>query len=302
MTIPNFIDTHHHLWDLTNNSYPWLDDGIDHFVGDYEKIRKNYLIKDFFNSVGDLPIKKSVHVQAEWDPSSDPSNETKWLQGIANDEDSKGMPNAIIGFANFRLKNIDEVLNRHSRFPNWRGIRQMLNWDDIRPNFRFAESANLISDHKWRKGFKLLEKYDASFDLQIWPWQLEESLNLASKFPNIFIILNHTGMPIDSSEMGINLWKKGLKILAKADNVAVKISALGMMNKNWTTSSIRPFVMDTIEVFGDKRCMFASNFPVDSLFSDYKTLWDSYDYITRDFTQTERSKLIMLNAERIYRI
>ncbi len=302
MTIPEFIDTHHHLWDLSINSYPWLDDGIDHFVGDYEKIRKNYLISDFINSVGGLPIKKSVHVQAEWDPSLDPSGETKWLQSIADNEKSRGMPNAIIGFANLHKKNVDEILERHSSFPNWRGIRQMLNWDDKRPNLRFAESGNLITDERWIKGYKLLEKYNASFDLQVWPWQLQECLSLARKFPNIFIILNHTGMPIDLSPDGIGLWKKGLKILAQADNVAVKISALGMMNKNWTKATIEPFVIETIETFGPKRCMFASNFPVDSLFSDYKTLWKSFDQITKSFTKTERNQMFMLNAERIYRI
>ena len=302
MTIPNFIDTHHHLWDLGNNSYPWLDEGIDHFVGDYEKIRKDYLISDFINSVEDLPIKKSVHVQAEWDPSLDPSGETKWLQGVADDEKSRGMPNAIIGFVNLQEKTADEILERHSNFPNWRGIRQMLNWDDQRPNFRFAESGKLITDERWIKGYKLLEKYNASFDLQVWPWQLQECLDLAKKFPNIFIILNHTGMPIDLSISGINLWKKGLRVLAKADNVAVKISALGMMNKNWTKTSIDPFVMETIEIFGSKRCMFASNFPVDSLFSDYKTIWRSFDEITKDFTKTERKQMFMENAERIYRI
>ena len=243
MTIPEFIDTHHHLWDLSINSYPWLDDGIDHFVGDYEKIRKNYLISDFINSVGGLPIKKSVHVQAEWDPSLDPSGETKWLQIIADNEKYRGIPNAIIGFANLHKKNVDEILERHSSFPNWRGIRQMLNWDDKRPNLRFAESGNLITEERWIKGYKLLEKYNASFDLQVWPWQLQECLSLARKFPNIFIILNHTGMPIDLSPDGIGLWKKGLKILAQADNVAVKISALGMMNKNWTKATIDPYVI-----------------------------------------------------------
>ena len=28
------IDTHHHLWDLENNRYPWLQTPIDHFAGD----------------------------------------------------------------------------------------------------------------------------------------------------------------------------------------------------------------------------------------------------------------------------
>ena len=49
MSVPPFIDTHHHLWDLENNSYPWLQEGIDHFVGDYSHIRKSYLIEDLIS-------------------------------------------------------------------------------------------------------------------------------------------------------------------------------------------------------------------------------------------------------------
>jgi predicted TIM-barrel fold metal-dependent hydrolase len=37
--------------------------------------------------------------------------------------------------------------------------------------------------------------------------------------------------------------------------------------------SIRPFVLQTIEAFGVSRCMFASNFPVDKLYSDFDTLY-----------------------------
>ena len=39
------IDAHHHLWNLDQNYYPFLCDKIDKdfFLGDYSKIRKNYL-------------------------------------------------------------------------------------------------------------------------------------------------------------------------------------------------------------------------------------------------------------------
>ena len=59
---------------------------------------------------------------------------------------------------------------------------------------------------------------------------------------------------------------------------------------------------EAVELFGVERCMFASNFPVDSLFSDYKTLWLAYDEITSDFSVSERSKLFFDNAEKYYRI
>ena len=75
-----------------------------------------------------------------------------------------------------------------------------------------------------------------------------------------------------------------------------------MLDQKWTTDSITPFVLDMIDILGVDRCMFASNFPVDSLFSDYATVWNAYDEITSDFTEEERTKLFRTNAEKCYRI
>ena len=90
--------------------------------------------------------------------------------------------------------------------------------------------------------------------------------------------------------------------MGTAPNVSGKISALGMLDQTWTTDSIRPFVLDMIDILGVDRCMFASNFPVDSLFSDYATVWNAYDEITADFSDEERTKLFHDNAEKYYRI
>jgi hypothetical protein len=44
------IDPHHHLWDLEHYRYPWLQDGVAPIVfGDYEPIRKSYLIENFLD-------------------------------------------------------------------------------------------------------------------------------------------------------------------------------------------------------------------------------------------------------------
>ena len=109
-------------------------------------------------------------------------------------------------------------------------------------------------------------------------------------------------MPIKRKSEDIKLWKKGLMFLAKEPNISVKISALGMLDQNWTVDSIKPFVLETINICGVEKCMFASNFPVDSMFSNYRTLWEAYDEITSGFSQNERSALFSKNAERYYRI
>ena len=300
--IPEFIDTHHHLWDLENNPYPWLTEPIDHFVGDYSAIRNSWLISDLHAGAKNVPLVKSVHVQAEWDHNLDPVGETTWLQCVAADPDSQGMPNAIVGFANLSDPDVESILERHASHANWRGIRHMLNWSDDKVNFRFAESGGLMSDRQWRKGFELIGKFSGSFDLQVWPWQLEEAAKLGNDIPEVPMILNHTAMPIGRSPGELREWRKGLESLGRAPNVSAKISALGMLDQTWNVESIAPFVLDTIDILGVDRCMFASNFPVDSLFSDYETVWNAYDEITRDFTDSERAKLFRTNAEKYYRI
>ncbi len=300
--IPELIDTHHHLWDLENNPYPWLTEPIDHFVGDYSAIRNSWLISDLHAGAKNVPLVKSVHVQAEWDHNLDPVGETTWLQCVADDPDSQGMPNAIVGFANLSDPDVESILERHASHANWRGIRHMLNWSDDKANFRFAEAGGLMSDRQWRKGFELIGKFGGSFDLQVWPWQLKEAAKLGNDIPEVPMILNHTAMPIGRSPGELREWRKGLESLGRAPNVSAKISALGMLDQTWNVESIAPFVLDTIDILGVDRCMFASNFPVDSLFSDYETVWKAYDEITYGFTDSERAKLFRTNAEKYYRI
>ena len=67
-----------------------------------------------------------------------------------------------------------------------------------------------------------------------------------------------------------------MRALGAQPNVWVKISGLGMVDWRWTEDSIRPFVLKTIELFGPDRCMFASNFPVDKLYSSFDALYGTF--------------------------
>lgn len=91
-----------------------------------------------------------------------------------------------------------------------------------------------------------------------------------------------------------------MKKLAAFENLAVKISGIGMFDRTWTLESLRPFVEYTIETFGSNRCMFGSNFPVDGMMSGYSRLWHAYSEITKSYSDDERAQLFAGNAERIY--
>lgn len=295
-------DPHHHLWDLEKHHYPWLKNPVDHFAGDYSPIRKTYLVGDFLADARGVDLVRSVHLQAEFDHEDDPVTETAWLQSVHDDPRSRGFPHACVGYADLLAPDIDDVLARHAGYPLMRGIRYILNYAERESRLRFAPRGDLMRDRQWRSGYRLLAKYQMSFDLQVWPWQLAEAAGLAREVPEVPVVLDHTGLPIDRSRAGLDVWRRGMRELASAPQAAVKISGLGMFERGFKAEDIKPFVLDTIDIFGVERCMFASNFPVDRLASSYRHLWESYDSITAKFSQAERERLFHDNAVGFYRL
>jgi predicted TIM-barrel fold metal-dependent hydrolase len=265
--------------------------------GDYSAIRKDYLIGDFLADIKNQNVVKTVHLQVEYD-HNDPVAETRWLQSVA---DEHGYPHGIVGFADLASPNAQAVIEEHCQYKNVRGIRQCLNFHRD-PVKTFIDSPHLMSDPQWRRGYALLKQHGLSFDLQLYYTQMEEALALARDFPDTPMVLNHTGMPVDRKPEEIEAWEKSMTLLASADNVLCKISGLGMGDWKWTVDSIRPFVLHAIEAFGVERCMFASNFPVDQLFSSYDDVFNAFKEITRHFSAHERAALFHDNAERVYRL
>ena len=294
------VDPHVHLWDLEQNSYPWLEKPADIFIGDYRPIARTHLLSHFDADAGPIEVIKIVHIDAGHDPS-DPVRETRWLQRVAEDPASKGRPNAIIGKADFSRHDVESTLVAHAESPNFRGVRQILNVHSD-PRLDYV-GRYYMAEPAWRERFKLLAKYHLVFDLQLYPHQMRDAARLAADNPDVPIILNHTGMFADRSSVeGWRTWRDGLRALAEQPNVSVKISGMGMLDHHWTTESIRPYVLETIDSFGTDRSMFASNFPVDRLYGSYDVLWTAYAAIVADMTPEETAALFRRNAERIYRI
>jgi predicted TIM-barrel fold metal-dependent hydrolase len=293
------IDAHHHLWDLGHFSYPWLSKRPlpASVAGDVVPIAQNYLLSDYLHDGLGQNLIKSVHVDAGMDPLH-PVTETRWLQSIA---DQHGFPHGIVARAELNLKSVQTVLEQHCEHPNMRGIRHIVNWH-ADPAKTFVQRADLLRDPDWLSGFGLLQRFNLSFDLQLYPSQFADAVVLAQRYPDTTIILNHAGMPVDRGEEAYTYWREGMRRLAAQRNIWVKISGLGMVDWKWTEASIRPYVLDTIDCFGVDRCMFASNFPVDKLYSSFATLYGAFRSIVRSFEEHEQRKLFGETAAKVYRL
>lgn len=293
------VDPHIHLWDLSTHHYPWLANPQTSFVGDARELKHDYLIRDLLRDAGSVAVLKVVHVDANHDPA-DPVEETRWLQGIADGE-GRGMPDGIVAGADLSADNAPQVLEAHAAFANTRGIRQILNVHDD-PLYDYV-GRHYMHEPQWRRHFALLKRYGLSFDLQLYPSQMNDAAALAREHPDTQFIVNHAGMFVDrASPSGYRAWREGMRALAACPNVAVKISGLAMFDHDWTIESFRPYVLETIDTFGCERAMFASNFPVDRLFGSYTAIWNAYARIVADASESEKDALFVRNAERIYRI
>jgi predicted TIM-barrel fold metal-dependent hydrolase len=279
-----FIDAHHHLWDIDLHRYPGLADP-------HSPIARHYRLDNFLADAAEWPLVKSVHVQGEIDRAQSLA-ETAWLQSIA---DERGFPHGIVAFAALQDPRLDQVLQAHAQHANVRGIRQILNPDQCdRPDY--------LSDPAWRAGYARLADYGLSFDLQALPEQFADASAVAAAHPNVPVVVNHTGMPRDQTPAGLIRWRRAMRLLADLPHVSVKISGFGMFDPAWTTASIRPLILETIEIFGVDRCMLASNFPVDKVWASLDRLMEAFEASTADLSAAEQRKLFHDNAERTYRL
>lgn len=296
---PPIVDAHHHLWNVQQNYIPWLCDEplIPFRYGDYSAIRRNYLAADFRRDHGSLDLIASVYIETEWDPA-DPVGETRWLHALAETEN---VPDAMVAQAHLDADDVADVLAAQAQFPLVRGVRHKPVVAKDREAI-VAGTPGAMSDPVWRRGFALLDKHGLSFDLQAPWWHFEEAAALAADFPDTQIIVNHTGLPADRSVAGLEGWRVMMQRLAEQPNVALKISGLGQPGRAWTVADNGPIVREAIRIFGVDRCMFASNFPVDSLVAGYAEIYAGFFQITADFDDDDRLKLFCTNAQRFYRL
>lgn len=293
------IDAHHHLWDLSIARHPWLGDHPEpgFFLGDYSPLKRNYLPADYLRDCAGHNVLATVHCEAEWD-RDDQVGETRWISAI---QAQYGFPNAIVAHAWFHTPNAAEILEQQAGFPLVRGIRSKP-VTVASPAEKLQGGPGTMRDEAWLTGLSRLERYGLSFDLRVPYWHLGEAAAVAAQFPNIPMVLNHTGFPWDRSPEGLKAWRAAVEIIARAPNMHLKISEFGLRDQPWDYESNRAVVREALAIFGIERCMFASNFPVAGLRIGYDALVRAVARMVADLPAAQRDALFWRNAARFYRI
>tara|TARA_B100001123_G_scaffold120950_1_gene140809 strand:+ start:1422 stop:2294 length:873 start_codon:yes stop_codon:yes gene_type:complete len=285
-----FVDAHVHYYDMKHPDlfYAHWQPGVPHPVlgPQIQKLaERSYFAEDYIADTRSSNVIQAVHVQAAIG-SKDPVKETEWLQ---ESFERTGFPNAIVAHADLKYSNVEDVLERHCSFENMKGVRDFSNGD-------------YLVDPSFKEGFSLLEKFDLVSSIAAEWHEMAKVVSLANEFPNIQIVLDHAGLPMERTKEYFEFWRQGILTASKAENIYIKISGLGMGDNNWSVDSIRPYVLHCIDSFGPSRVIFATNWPIDSLWSSYENVVDSYLDIIQDFSSDEKVAMFSANTRNLYSI
>lgn len=293
------FDAHHHFWDLSDGTFPWLTDEYDEtfFLGDYRQMCKDFLPPHYRAATAGFDVIGTVHVEAERS-RLEQVIETEFLTRL---HAKAGLPNAIVGHVFFVQPDCEAVLEGHAKIPLARGVRSKPEIS-AGPGHSVKGQPGTMQDEAWLRGLALLEKFGFSWDLRVPYWHLEEAAEVARAFKTTPIVTNHLGLPLDRSDAGLAIWRRGMQALASCPNVCLKVSELGLPNGTWNSASNRRVIGEAVELFGFERCMFASNLPVGNLSATFTEIVADVIGALPQATEAELRQLFAGTAQRFYRV
>jgi len=309
-------DPHHHLWDRNGSRY-LLDELIDD-------------LRSGHNVVSTVFVECASMYRAGVPESHAPVGETEFVNGIAAMAASGGYGNlaacaGIVGFADLTLgAAVGDVLDLHmARSDRFRGIRHAAGWDaDERVrNSHTNPPRALLGRADFRAGMRELGARGLCFDAWLYHTQIPELADLARACPDVTIILDHFGGPLGIGpyegrrEEIFARWRDDIAELARCENVVAKLGGLVMPINGFgfhkrdlpptsdeLVAATDRYYRHTIDCFGDERCMFESNLPVDKQSCSYHVLYNAFKKLVADASADEKRQLFHDTACRVYRI
>ncbi len=123
---------------------------------------------------------------------------------------------------------------------------------------------------------------------------------MLNAFPQVKFALNHAGMLDARDDKSIARWREGMKAMAACPNLYVKFTGLGTFDHKSSVELMKPMVPESMRIFGAKRCMYGSNYPIESLWTDYETYFANVNAAIGEISDEDRHEVFYGTAARVY--
>lgn len=273
------IDAHQHFWIFDAVRDSWINDEMS-------AIRRDFLPQNLKPILTENGFDGCIAVQSD---QTEAQND--FLLSFAAENDFiKG----VVGWVDLQNPTVEEKLVHYAHKPKMKGFRHVLQGEAQR---------DFMLRSPFKTGISLLAKYNFTYDILIFPDQINFSEELVKAFPNQKFVIDHIAKP--EIKIGkIDDWKRDISAIAKHDNVYCKVS--GMVTEadftNWKQEDFTPYLDIVFKVFGIKRLMYGSDWPVCNVAGGYSKALNILKNYTQQFTENEKALFFGENASSFYNL
>lgn len=287
------IDCNVHLWDQASNPVFWLSDRsmVRDMLGDYDSLPDTYTLADYRQETEGHHLAGVVWSDAG---AADPIAAVDWV--VRQQE----APPPVIGMVTLgdpASTGFVELIQACRRVRLVRSVRMRL-VEGMSMGGLGGE--DFLEDPVVRSNLGLLAKEGLVATIEVSADRLDVVVRIAQEFPDLQVVVDHFGWPIDLSDGGRAGHLERLAPVAAIPNIATRIDALGTIFGNWTVAEVRPWLLEVTEAFGPERCMLGSDLPIERLRSGFTNLYAAYDEIFSACSEHERALLFHGTARRCY--
>ena len=252
--MPRRIDAHQHFWRRSEPfDYRWLD------APQHAPIAGDYLPEDLLPHLHNTQIQQSVLVQTQHN-----LDENRWALSLSERHEFIA---GVVGWVDLASPDCERQVLEFKQHRKFVGVRHITQDE---PDDDFIVRGDVLA------GLKVLEKHRVPFDLLFYVKHLRHAAFLAQHFPELPLVIDHLAKPRIKSR-ALNNWLPHLRAAAKFPNVHVKLSGLITEAEwqHWKASDLTPYVKHALDLFGPRRCMFGSDWPVCELAGSYEQVYQA---------------------------
>lgn len=275
----DWIDTHHHLWDINRTDYGWL-------TADLPDLYRTFSVTDYHRVIADTPVQHSILIQA-----APTVAETEYLLSLAHISDTI---QGVIGWVDFNTpKTAIKDIARLAKNPYFKGVRPML--QDI-PDTEY------ILNPKFAPVFDALREHNLRFEALILPQGIPAIIKIFEKYPDLQCMVNHCAKPqIRNGLQSLTPWAEHIAPIAQMNHVYIKIS--GLLTEappNATTQDIKPYTDIIVHTFDHNRIVWGSDWAVLNLASTYNHWITMTQQLLIDIPTDTQYNITTHNAKKFY--
>lgn len=272
------IDAHQHFWLLAERAGAWPPPELT-------EIHRDFLPEQLMPLLRQHGIDASVLVQ-----SMPNCEDTAFMLDLAT---RHACIQAVVGWVDLKAADASEWIGAFATHPKFRGLRPML--QDIPED-------GWIADPALAPAVDAMRRHRLSLDALVLPRHLPALLTFATRFPDLPIVIDHAAKPAIASG-ALAPWKDDIARLAALPQVHCKLSGLVTeAAADWRADDLQAYVDHVLDVFGPRRVMWGSDWPVLNLAADYGRWIAATDVLLRRLDATAREQVLGLTAQQFYRI